>query len=337
MLNVLFAADFDVAKTGIMSSAAAILAQGNLGKVNVFCDRPLFINGVKADTPSKLLGTEAHLIFTHTEYSGLAALQRSSPDALMHVGDWPFRHWDSVRAVQPIRGTLAKIRCHIRLRGLDRRARLAFVTAEDCASAVAGGFTRAVHIPLGVAPPTEPLAPAVDFKSICFSGNFRYAPNRDAALRLLRLARDRLAGFRVILVGFYADDFYDEMDRNVEIHASVPSVVDFLAKRRPIYVSLIDTGAGAKNKILEAMAAGCPIVCTPQSLDSSIPMAPSIKIVADDNDAELYLRKLTSSEVKDTLTATSRSLADETHQRRSWGSVAATLRALITPFQQVSN
>jgi hypothetical protein len=329
MLNVLFAADFRIEKSGIASTASSILAEHLLQPTTLFSSFPLSINGTQAHLISELNNAPIDLIFTHTEYSGLPALQQKFPDAIVHVGDWPLRHWNSIRKVQSIKGTLAMIRCHWRLRHVNRSARLAFVTQEDCADAIAYGFTRALHIPIGVTPPKEPLADRVDVQSICFSGNFRYEPNRNAAQRLVRLAQEQFPGRQIILVGFYAGDFEGRAGNNVEIYADVPSVVNFLAARRPIYVSLIETGAGAKNKILEAMVAGCPIICTSESLDSSIPAAPSVKIVTSDNEVAPQLLEWSQSGIQSLLTAESARLADDTRSQRSWKSVAKMTRDLI--------
>lgn len=334
MLNVLLAADFPIAKTGIASTASSILAENLLGPLTLYSDLPLSINGMSTRPAVELIDAPLDLIFTHAEYSGLPALQNRFPNALVHVGDWPLRHWDSIRQVQFIRGELGVLRCHWRLRHLNRSTRLAFVTQEECNAAMAYGFVRALHLPIGVTPPKEPLAHVVDVRSVCFSGNFRYQPNRGAAQRLLTLAQTRFSELRVILVGFYADDFKDQAGNNVEIHADVPSVVDFLAVRRPIYVSLIETGAGAKNKILEAIVAGCPIICTPESLDSSIPLVPSISVMSGDADVAPQLKNWRLPESQAFLTAESDRLAELTRALRSWNSVARITSDLIMPLSE---
>jgi glycosyltransferase involved in cell wall biosynthesis len=330
MVNVLFAADFPIAKTGIASTASSILAEDVLGPTTLYSVLPLTINGAPVHPIRELKNAYVDLIFTHTEYSGLPALQRRFPEALFHVGDWPLRHWNSIRKIQPIKAALAILRCHWRLLKVERRARLAFVTQEDCSDAIAHGFHRAMHLPIGVKPSKEALTERVDVQSVCFSGNFRYQPNRDAAHRLIRLAQAQFPKLRIVLVGFYADDFKDHVGNMVEIHPNVPSVVDFLAARRPIYVSLIETGAGAKNKILEAIVAGCPIVCTAESLDFSIPAAPSIKIVKSDDEVAPLLLAWSLSASQPSLTLKSDRLADDIRASRSWNSVARMTRDMIT-------
>lgn len=322
MINVLFAADFTIEKSGIASTASSILAEDMLGPTCIFSEQCLSINGSFARGISDLGGVHVNLVFTHAEYSGLAKLQQQHPDAIFHVGDWPLSHWLSVRRVQLIKGALATLRSHWRLRKVNRNSKLAFVTKEDCDSAITYGFSRAIHMPIGVKPPNISLSDKVDSGTVCFSGNFRYPPNRDAAQRLLKLANAKFPEFRVMLAGFYADDFQGFVGNNVEIHADVPSVVDFLALRRPIYVSLIETGAGAKNKILEAMVAGCPIICTPESLDSSIPVAASVKIVTCDEDVTSQLHEWGLSSSQNALALESGRVAEDTRVHRSWRSVA---------------
>lgn len=329
MFNILFAADFPIAKSGIASTASSILAEEVLNPVRLFSEQLLTINGVPTRKIKELGDECVDLIFSHTECAVLPELQQRFPNAIYHVGDWPLRHWDSVRRVQPFKGALANLRCHWRLRRLDRKIKLAFVTQEDCISAIDYGFSQSLHLPIGVKSPKVPLADHVDVQSVCFSGNFRYPPNRDAAKRLLKLARSQFPDKRVILVGFYADDFKEQLGDNVEIYPDVPSVVDFLAVRRPIYISLIDTGAGAKNKILEAMVAGCPIICTPESLDVSIPTFPSIKIVSFDKEVASLLIEWNLPSNRSFLVSETSKLANDTRARRSWNSVAGLTRDSI--------
>lgn len=331
MLKVLFAADFPIARSGIASTASAILAQGVMGSYALFSDQGLALNGKEARPISELSGAQVPLIFTHTEYSGLAELSAHHPTAVMHVGDWPLLHWASVRKVQPIKGLLATWRCQWRLRKVNRDIRFAFVTQNDRDAAAAYGFINATHLPIGVRPPETPIAPQVDTDTVCFSGNFRYAPNRDAAQRLLRLAASWLPEVKVVLVGFFADDFAELAGPKVELHADVPSIVDFLATRRPLYVSLIATGAGAKNKILEAMVAGCPIVCTPESLDASIRPTPSMALIDSDEAAVKALQRWRDPGQHTSLNHSSQSLANDTRENRSWRSVATKALGMLAP------
>lgn len=322
MRNILFAADFPMEKSGIISTASSILAEEAFGPTKLYSDQDMLINGIKTRPTRQLGNASVDLIFSHTEYLGLPKLLRRYPTALVHVGDWPLMYWRSLAKNKPVKGRLAEVRCHIRLSRIPRSARLCFVTEEDCDSAVDYGFFRASYLPIGIKSATVPLAPKVDSQTLCFSGNFRYEPNRDAALKLLDLVRSNCPGFTVLLVGFHADDFASYRAPNVEIHSDVPSIVDFLAARRPIYISMIETGAGAKNKILEAIVAGCPIFCTPQSLDASIPAAPSINVVTSDEEAISKLRKVNFANVNEMLNNEATILAEFIQDTRSWRHVA---------------
>ena len=135
-------------------------------------------------------------------------------------------------------------------------------------------------------------------------------------------------------MGYYADDFKEYEGGKIEAHPDVPSIVDFLAIHRPIYISLLDAGAGAKNKILEAMVAGCPIICTPASLDSSIWPAPSIKIFSSDRDVMAQLSEWNSPACQHALTLESTRLADKTRQQRSWHSVSSMALDLMLKHSQ---
>ena len=333
MVNIIFAADFPIEKTGILSTGSSIIESGVLSPSKIFSEQSLIINGVLSCPISGLGDEVVHLIFTHLEYSNLSSLLDAYPSALIHVGDWPLQYWNSVIKLQAIKGMLAKIRFFWRIRRLNRNCRLVFVAEEDCVSAISFGFSKSVFIPIGVRSPKVPLANTLESNSICFSGNFRYPPNREAAKRLIELARKKLPQYRIILVGFFAEDLKNIAGESIEIHADVASIVDFLALRRPLYVSLINVGAGAKNKILEAIVSGCPVICTLESLDSSIVISSSIKVVARDEDVLTQLQEWARPDQLGELQLDSLSSAYWARNDRSWSSVAKKVNHLIFPSQ----
>lgn len=325
MINVLFAADFPITRTGIASTASGILAEWSSGEVNLLAIKPLTINDEPARVIECFEDQRIDLVFTHLEYSGLANLVRLYPNALYHVGDWSVSYWHSVYKKRKVKGVLGLLRCSWRLRSIDRNARFLFVTKEDYLCALAYGFERSKHLPIGVRPPVCPISNNIDFGSLYFSGNFCYEPNYLAATRLLKLAHAEFPQLKIIIVGFNAEVLDGFNKKNIEIYSNVPSVVDFLAGRRPIYVSLVETGAGAKNKILEAIVSGCPILCTAESLDVSISESDSLKIVIDNVDLIYRLRDWLSEHQKESICASSMELAERTISERSWASVAKML------------
>lgn len=277
MLKILIVADFSLQKTGILSTAMGLISPLSRDTYELFSDQDISINGVrsKAAELGGIAGEDV-IIFTHLEYSRLPTLSQALPNAFIHVGDWPGNYWMSlIRSGRKLKGMLGLIRFRFRLQRFAKQLKLVFVSMEDQRSAICSGFLNARYLPIGINIPDDGYAAAIGSRVICFSGNFRYEPNRLAAISLLDHFRDNIT-FKIILVGYFANDLRSFADQSVELHEDVPSVVDFLTQRRPIYVSLLTIGAGAKNKILEAIISGCPIVCTEPSLDLSIADLPSI-------------------------------------------------------------
>jgi len=123
-----------------------------------------------------------------------------------------------------------------------------------------------VEVPATVTPLAERRGAAM-----VFVGNLAYGPNRAAACTLaaeiLPRVRDRVPEVRLALVGAEPpDEVLRLASDRIEVTGLVPDVRPWLA-RAAVFVSPLAWGAGAKNKVLEAMAAGTPVVATPQSCD----------------------------------------------------------------------
>jgi len=126
------------------------------------------------------------------------------------------------------------------------------------------------HLPLYVAPlgvdvnPGALPRPATQF---IMTANFGYAPNKDAALWLLREIwqniRRELPQARLRLAGRGMDDelwSFDGRD-GIEIAGEVPSIRDELAAAT-VALNPMRFGSGMRLKALEAFAAGTPLVST---------------------------------------------------------------------------
>jgi glycosyltransferase involved in cell wall biosynthesis len=116
----------------------------------------------------------------------------------------------------------------------------------------------------------DPAAHVRDL-DVVFTGDMRYPPNRQAALRLLDeilpLVRARRPDVRAALVGRYAGAYIDRPGAaGVELHAHVSDLHAFL-RRAKIAVTPM-RGAGSPFKVLEAAACGAALVGTRWGLEA---------------------------------------------------------------------
>jgi glycosyltransferase involved in cell wall biosynthesis len=107
---------------------------------------------------------------------------------------------------------------------------------------------------------------------IVFVGSLSYLPNHQAALRLVQrimpLVRQRFPTAQVWIVGQGPRPellAYHDGDHTV-ITGTVPDVRPYLAHASLTCVPLV-VGSGTKYKVLEALCAGVPVVCTPLTVE----------------------------------------------------------------------
>ncbi len=151
--------------------------------------------------------------------------------------------------------------------------RTVVVSEPDRAALRALNPTLAVEvIPNGVdlgrlPPPTGPREP----DALLFTGNFEYGPNADAARLLtqtiLPAVQAQRPNARLWLVGHAPPPEVRALaSEAVTVTGRVPDMRPWL-QQAAVFVSPLRLGAGIKNKVLEALAAGCPVVGTPLSFD----------------------------------------------------------------------
>jgi glycosyltransferase involved in cell wall biosynthesis len=125
---------------------------------------------------------------------------------------------------------------------------------------------------------------------VVFVASLGYPPNAEAAARLARgvmpRVRARRPGTRLALVGQGAESLpADLVDGATQATGRVPDVRPYLAGAAVACVPL-RAGSGTKYKVLEALAAGVPVVCTPVALEG-LALEPGVHALVGDTDEEL--------------------------------------------------
>lgn len=185
-------------------------------------------------------------------------------------------------------------------------------------------------IPNGVRLPPLVVAEREPY-TLLFVGNFEYAPNTDAALRLVQdilpRVQQSLPAARVWLVGNAPPPVLRALASPT---VTVTGYVDDLApyyQRASVFVSALTLGAGLKNKILEALAHGLPVVATPLSVDGIAVQHRTHALTGSVEElAGLVVEALRDEALRVRLAQQGRALVEEDY---SWQSVAARYLALL--------
>jgi glycosyltransferase involved in cell wall biosynthesis len=106
-----------------------------------------------------------------------------------------------------------------------------------------------------------------EFAGLVFVGNFKHYPNEDAAIylcrRILPRILRRVPSAKVYIVGDNPTPAMRDMaGDSVVITGAVSDIAPYL-KVGSVFVAPVRLGGGMKGKILEAFAAGIPVVTTP--------------------------------------------------------------------------
>lgn len=232
------------------------------------------------------------------------------------------------------RRELPRIRRHER-RHYPRHAAVVVVAPHDAdtlRTSVPGA--RIEVVPNGVDAGAEPVA-LPDRPVIGFHGSFETRANVEAAQHLvtdlLPLVREQVPDVRVHLIG-------DRPTAEILSLAGGPVAVSgSVAEVRPaldviaVHVDWFTSGTGMKNKVLEAMAAGRPVVASPLAV-SGIGAGPGVVTAPDVREAAAVVVRL----LRDRTSATREGAAGRRRvvQDFSWGRSADRLDAL---WQDVAN
>lgn len=275
-INIIFISEGDVTKTGIWSTAKG-LTKTFKENVTIFSNYSEKFDSYRWKSLKTLNKTDisgkTNVIFSTIEnFSLLWYIFYIKPN-FIHVGDWPLAYRLSEYNVNKTFVNILKIlKAYLYILLLYiffRKDKFIFVNECECKLAIKSGFKNSVYFPIGVEFP-ENITTSINYNHLCYTGAFLYKPNFEAARDLLSLSIDM--DWTVLLIGFNAfkvTSNFKKLGKHMVLE-NVNSVVDKLAEIRPIYVSTLKFGSGAKNKILQAIASGCPIIATEESLDNSL-------------------------------------------------------------------
>jgi glycosyltransferase involved in cell wall biosynthesis len=131
----------------------------------------------------------------------------------------------------------------------------------------------------------------IEQPQIAFVGSLTYLPNQQAAWRLIRqimpLVRQRYPNASLWIVGQSPDAaLLEESDgTRVVVTGKVDDVRPYLAHASLACVPLI-SGSGTKYKVLEALSAGVPMVCSPLAIEG-LDIEVDKHVLVGQSDAEL--------------------------------------------------
>lgn len=195
------------------------------------------------------------------------------------------------------------------------------VSAQDARAieAIAPGVPTAV-VPNGV--DTERFSPggSADPGHVVLTGALGYPPNVAAAEflagQVMPLVRARRPGARLSLVGRSPSERVLGLGRHegVDVVGEVPEVAPWL-QRAEVYACPMLSGTGIKNKLLEALACGAPVVATTLACQGMEVRDGEQLLVADGAEAfaAAIVRALDDSELRARLSAAGRRYVVERH------------------------
>lgn len=172
--------------------------------------------------------------------------------------------------------------------------------------------------------------------TLLFVGNYEYPPNLDAVKllveQILPQVRQQIPEAKLKLVGNKPPDWMKNLANDyIEVTGRVPDVKPYLAEAT-VFVCPLRIGAGLKNKVLEALAMGIPVVATPLSVDGiRVNHRESAWIADVDQIVHGVLQVMRESSLQQTLSKNGRALIEAEY---SWAHTASQYEALYETVVQ---
>lgn len=215
---------------------------------------------------------------------------------------------------------------------MAQRAAAVCATSDADAAAFEGlGARRVVVVPNGVDTTSVPHAQPANGNALVYVGHFGYQPNqvaaRELAEEILPRVRAEVPDASLTLVGRDPGPAVRRLTGpGVEVTGSVPEVLPHLRAARVLVVPL-RSGSGTRLKVLEAMAAGVPVVSTPLGV-AGIELRDGEHVLLAESAAglaEQAVRVIRDDALAARLSAAGRELVEG---RYDWSAVARPLIAL---------
>jgi glycosyltransferase involved in cell wall biosynthesis len=174
---------------------------------------------------------------------------------------------------------------------------------------------------------------------LIFTGVMDYSPNSEAAIHLIReilpIIKKNVYDINVLIVGKNPTEELKRIakkDKCVTITGYVEDLRPYFNKAK-IYVAPILSGAGMKNKILEAWSMSLPVVATKTACDGiDIEDGENVIIANDEKKfANDVIRLINDSKMREILSYNGRARAEE---RYSWKSMSCYLENVFLEVLQ---
>jgi glycosyltransferase involved in cell wall biosynthesis len=240
-----------------------------------------YLGFAQASALRSILGTSPQLIFAHRLPAMTALLQLSSVRSPIFFDLDDIEHRVKWRAAQTATSQVVKMRKLLEVPALlaaERRSVVRATRTFVCSaldrtllSDLHFDVSRTVVVPNGADIPTRQPGLSAS-RTILFLGNYNYAPNAEAAERLITrlwpLVRIGTDHSRLIIAG-------DHPECIPSFHGSPPDVefTGFVKDLEPLYAQArivccpIRNGGGTRIKLIEAAGYGKPIIATPVAVE----------------------------------------------------------------------
>ena len=258
--------------------------------------------------------------FVLTEHNVESALGGATYDRfpawlkpLVRLDQWRYRRWER--------------------RVMGQAAQVVAVTEAD-AHVLEGMLGRSVPVVVnGVdAARYAQVSPAYASKRLLFIGNYEYPPNVDAVEWAMDEVMPRVwqaqPEARITIAGYALPDAWRQRwpDARIEWHGFVPDLTA-LQEQAAIFFAPLRQGGGSKLKVLEAMAAGLPVVTTAQGV-SGLAVVAGVEYDGGEDPAALaaaVLRQLADPGAAERMGAAARAYVARAHD---WSVAAGQLLAV---------